>query len=67
LNDDWIKDSNGGATNDDIVAVNPTDTDCTVGGNLLQLDDNGAGTYRLIDLSTVLSATLSFNYDTMEI
>lgn len=62
VNNSWIR-SGGNGNTGDVQAINPTDGDDNIGGDLLQLDDNDAGAYRTIDLSTASSATLSFVYD----
>lgn len=59
VNNSWIR--SGGNTN--VQALNPSDTDDNIGGNLLQLDNNNAGAYRTVDLSTALTANLTFDYD----
>lgn len=62
VNNSWVRTGTNGNTGD-VQAINPTDGDDDIGGNLLQLDDNSAGAYRTIDLSAAASATLTFDYD----
>lgn len=61
-NNDWIRSgANGNAT--DVQAIDPSDFDENIGGDLLQLKDNVAGLYRIIDLSVATAAILSFDFD----
>jgi len=62
VNDSWIRYGTNGIVGD-VLAIDPTDGDDNIGGNLLQLDDNDAGAYRILDLSSVTTAILSFDYD----
>ena len=62
VNNSWVR-SGGNGNTGDVQAINPTDGDDNIGGNLLQLDDNDAGAYRIIDFSAVTAATLTFDYD----
>ena len=62
VNNNWIR---SGANNNtlDVRALNPSDPSNNLGAPLLQLRDNDAGAYRIIDLSGVTFATLTFDYD----
>lgn len=62
VNNSWVRSGTNGNTSD-VQAVNPTDGDDNIGGNLLQLDDDSAGAYRTINLNGATSATLAFDYD----
>lgn len=61
-NNSWVRSGVNGNTTD-VRATNPTDGDDNIGGNLLQLRDNNAGAFRIIDLSGKSTATLNFDYD----
>ncbi|QFZ54111.1 hypothetical protein FEZ18_04460 [Oceanihabitans sp. IOP_32] len=62
-NNSWIRDGANGNTQDVNATGNPLRS-CDLPGNVLELKDNDAGAYRLIDLSAATSATLNFDYDT---
>lgn len=62
VNNSWVRSGSNGSPSD-VTATDPTDADDNIGGSLLQLKDNDAGAYRIIDLSGKSFANLSFDYD----
>lgn len=62
VNNSWVRSGSNGSPSD-VTATDPTDADENIGGSLLQLKDNDAGAYRIIDLSGKSFANLSFDYD----
>ena len=63
-NNSWIREGENGIAQDVRVIDGSNESDCDFSSNVLELKDNDAGAYRLIDLSAATYATLSFLYDT---
>ncbi|WP_299801319.1 hypothetical protein, partial [uncultured Maribacter sp.] len=61
-NDSWVRFGASGNAGD-VQVITTSQGNDNIGGNLLQLDDNDAGAYRLIDFSSATCARLTFDYD----
>ena len=66
LNDSWVRSGNNGHVND-VAVLDPGDLELDLNGFLLQLDDRDAGVDRIIDLSNVAFAILSFDLSLIHI
>lgn len=62
VNNNWVRSGiNNNAT--DVRALTTPDPFNNIPGNVLQLADNDAGAYRIINFNNAISASLSFIYD----
>lgn len=64
VDNDWTRSGSNGVSSDvQVSTFSDGDNDFGSSERLVQLDDNDAGLFRRVDLSSANSATLSFQYD----